>query len=99
MHSTPDGVTPEVWRIAKLAGRVRTTRDPASQTDAEKASMESIETTRVCRGVRQTCVVQAAQDREVSNLFRESESVHYGADRSREPISELESLPPPKARK
>lgn len=63
--STPDGVTPVVWRIAKLAGRVSTTRDPASQTDTEKASMESIE--RLESVVESgKLALQAAQDREVS---------------------------------
>jgi len=63
--STPDGVTPEVWRIAKLAGRVSTTRDPASQKDTEKASMESIE--RLESVVESgKLALQAAQDRELS---------------------------------
>ena len=63
--STPDGVAPEVWRIAKQAGRVSTTRDPVTKRNNEKVNMESIE--RLESVVESgKLALQAAQDREVS---------------------------------
>jgi hypothetical protein len=63
--STPDGVHPEVWRLALLAGRVRATRDPNTKKDSESAYMESIE--RLESTVEASKIaLQAAQDRDVS---------------------------------
>ena len=63
--STPDGLPPDVWRLAGLAGRVSATRDQKTNVDADKAYMESIE--RLESTVESSKIaLQAAQDRDVS---------------------------------
>lgn len=62
---TPDGIRPEVWRLALAAGRVYSRRDPKTKKDTQSAFMESIE--RIESTIEASKIaLQAAQDRDVS---------------------------------
>lgn len=85
--STPDGVPPEVWRLAALAGRVSTTRDPKTKADTDKAYMESIE--RLESTVESSKIaLQAARDRNVSiSSANPNQSVYAGIGNSQERLN------------
>jgi hypothetical protein len=63
--ATPDGVPSDVWRLAQLAGRTYTWRDPSSKEDKLVAFLESVEQLdNQIDGVK--LALQAAADRDVS---------------------------------